>query len=149
TAPLSACRRNYADAIISHDDLGGAKRGQAGAARALSSQLHVPMPNVIPCSPWSLTTFETPLGQRLIANRDTDARCRHLIVTDHLSRHATYNFHRDCVPNPHIGAGRRVERRVDTDQSPGGIEQGPPGIAGINRRVGLDDIGSLESTKIR
>src|SRR5262249_44078369 len=107
------------------------------------------MPNVIPCSLWSLTTFETPLGERLIANRDTDTQCRHLVVTDQFWHHAIENFHRDCVPNPHIGTGRRVERRVHTYQSPGGIKQGPPGIAGINRRVGLDYIGSLESTEIR
>src|SRR5262249_13051068 len=99
--PRCTCRPgNYAHAMTSHEDIGGAKTRSTGAARALSSQLHVPMPNVIPCSPWSLTTFETPLGERLIANRDTDTQCRHLVVTDQFWHHAIENFHRDCVPNP-------------------------------------------------
>src|SRR5262245_58660894 len=87
--------------------------------REPSSQLHVPMANVIPCSPWSPTTFETTLGERLIANRDTDTRCQHLVATDQLPRHALDNFHRACIPHPDIRTVRRAERLIHTSQSTG------------------------------
>jgi hypothetical protein len=50
---------------------------------------------------------------------------------------------RDGEPDPGIRAGGGKNRRGDADQAAGGIEQRSSGIARIDRRIGLNDVGQF------
>ncbi len=55
---------------------------------------------------------------------------------------------RNGKADSHIAATARIDRGIDTDQLTAGIHEGPAGIAGIDRGVGLDEILVIVDTDI-
>jgi hypothetical protein len=74
---------------------------------------------------------------------DADARHRNTTVADELSRDAIDDVDRDCKADARRCAGPRDDRTVHTDQPTGAVEQRAAGIAGIDRRIGLDQAADL------
>ena len=82
-------------------------------------------------------------GKLLVAHRDADAGGGDAPLADQLGNDAVHHLGRYRKADAGIGAGGREDRRVDADETAGGIEERAAGIARIDRRIGLDDIGEL------
>src|SRR5262245_41262837 len=89
-------------------------------------------------------TFDAePRRYRFIRGHDADAGRWHATVADQLRHDPVHHVDRDRKADPGIRARRRKDCRVDTDQPSRGIEQRPARVAGIDRGVGLNDVGDL------
>ena len=71
---------------------------------------------------------------------DADPAARDASALDDLLHHAFRGRHGNREADAERAARARVDRGIDADQVAGRIGQRPAGIAGIDRRVGLDEI---------
>src|ERR1700734_3764033 len=80
---------------------------------------------------------------RLVGADDADSRGWHVAGANELRYHAVDDVDRNREADAGIGAGRRDDRAIDPDYSAAGIKQRTARIAGIDRGIGLDDVGNL------
>src|SRR5699024_8200149 len=77
------------------------------------------------------------LGYFLIA--DAEQRTLHHTVLLEVYHHFLYDCARNGERIAHIGSGLTLNQRVDADQLAARIDQRAPAVAGIDRRIGLDE----------
>src|SRR5437867_757025 len=77
-------------------------------------------------------------SQLILSDVNAHAGPNHLAAADQLRHDAIDRIDRDGETDARVGAGRAVYSGVDADQQAGAIQQRSTGIAGIDRRVGLD-----------
>src|SRR5262249_47498713 len=86
-------------------------------------------------------TFEAELLRELIVcHLNAETRPRYLAVADELRHHAVDLIHRDGEADPGVGPGRAEDRRVDTDQPAGAVQQRTARVARVDGRVRLDHV---------
>src|SRR5579864_7140343 len=71
---------------------------------------------------------------------DADPAAYHAAVRDDLAHHAAHHVHRDREADTLDAEILGDDRRVDADQLAAGVDQRPPRIAEVDRRVGLDEV---------
>src|SRR5271155_2600360 len=74
---------------------------------------------------------------------DTDSGGWHAAGANELRHHAVDDVDWNREADAGVGAGRRDDSAVDPDYSAAGIEQRTARIAGIDRGIGLNDVGYL------
>ena len=89
------------------------------------------------------TTPSAPGRWRLIGGDDADAGRGDAALRMISGTIAVDRVDRDGKADAGVGAGRGKDGGVDADHAAGGVEQRPAGVAGIDGRIGLDDVGDL------
>src|SRR5262249_13785508 len=59
---------------------------------------------------------------------------------DQLSHHGLHHVRRDREADADVAARAREDRRVDTDELAVQIDERATGVAGVDRRIGLDEV---------
>src|SRR4051794_38269845 len=99
----------------------------------------------------ALVDRQVEVAQRLVDRDRVDAEepAVDAAVLLELREQALRRVDRDREADADVAAAAaaRLDLRVDADHAPGGVEQRAAGVAGVDRRVGLDDAVDLEAVR--
>src|SRR5580698_193016 len=80
-----------------------------------------------------------------VGNANAHARVVDFAVTNQRLNHRVHDLRRNGKSHSGERARRRKQERVDANNFAASIDQGSTGVAGINRRIGLDELSGLAS----